>query len=163
MGPKAIREHARELDQAFDLISKSQTMSHEALKRILDRSPLPYAHRPKVPPKRGQGQAWKFTQGPSFQAKHCLSDDDVQHGQGKFLKAIVDTILPRQQAAVWLELCKLRNKGTIPCWESCLLVSDCGSSVGWLCVARDLIPCLCLGNSYLVLQQGEAKLAKGPL
>ena len=61
MGPKAIREHERELGQAFDCISKGQTTSHEALKRILDRSPLPYAHRPKVPASRGQ--AWQTTQG----------------------------------------------------------------------------------------------------
>ena len=40
MGPKAFREHARDLDQAFDFMSKSQTMSQEALKRILDRSPF---------------------------------------------------------------------------------------------------------------------------
>ena len=72
LGPKAIREHGRELDQAFDFISKSHTMSHEALNRILDRSPLPYARNPKVPAKRGQGQAWKTTQGPNFQAKHGL-------------------------------------------------------------------------------------------
>ena len=161
MGPKAIREHERELGQAFDFISKSQTTSHEALKRILDRSPLPYAHRPKVPASRGQ--AWKSTQGPNFQSKHGLSDDYVQQGQDAFLKATADIILPRQQAAVWLELCRLRNKGNIPNWESCLLVSDCGSSVGWLCVAQDMCPCLRPGNSYLVLQQGEAKLAKGPL
>jgi hypothetical protein len=161
MGPKAIREREREWGQAFDFISKSQTTSHEALKRILDRSPLPYAHRPKVPASRGQ--AWKTTQGPNFQSKHGLSDDDVQHGQDKFLKTLADIILPRQQAAVWLELCRLRKKGTIPNWESGLLVSDCGSSVGWLCVARDMFPCLRLGNSYLVLEQGEAKLAKGPL
>jgi len=117
LGPKAIREHERELDQAFDFISKSQTMSHEALNRILDRYPLPYAKGPKIPAKRGKGQAWKTTQGPNFQAKHGLSDDDVQHGQGKFLKATADIILPRQQAAMWLELCKLRKKGTIPSWE----------------------------------------------
>ena len=51
LGPKAIREHEteRELDQAFDFMSKSHTMSHEALNRILDSSPLPYAHGPKVP------------------------------------------------------------------------------------------------------------------
>ncbi len=45
----------RELRQAFDFISKSQTMSHEALKRILDSSPLPYAHG-QVPTNRGKGQ-----------------------------------------------------------------------------------------------------------
>ena len=54
LGPKAIREHEKELGQAFDFISKSQTTSHEALKRILDRSPLHYARRPKVPASRGQ-------------------------------------------------------------------------------------------------------------
>ena len=63
---------------------------------------------------------------------------------------------------MWLELCKLRKKGTIPCWESCLLVSDCGSSVGWLRVARDMFPCWRPGNP-IILQQGEAKLAKGAL
>ena len=102
MGPKAIREHERELGQAFDFISKSQTTSHEALKRILDRSPLPYVYRPKVPASRGQ--AWKSTQGPNFQSKHGLADDYVQQGQDAFLKATADIIVPRQQAAVWLEL-----------------------------------------------------------
>jgi hypothetical protein len=109
------------------------------------------------------GQAWKTTQGPNFQVKHGLSADYVQHGQGKFLKATADIIMPRQQAAVWLELCKLRKKGTIPSWESCLLVSDCGSSVGWLCVAQNMCPCLRPGNSYLILEQGETILAKGSL
>ena len=42
-------------------------------------------------------------------------------------------------------------------------MSDCGSSVGWLRVARDMFPCLRPGNSYLILEQGEAKLAKGAL
>ena len=94
LGPKTIREHERELDQAFDFISKSQTISHETLNRILDRSPLPYAHVPKVPTKRGKGQAWNITQGPNFQAKHGLSDDDLQHGQYKFLNANAEIILP---------------------------------------------------------------------
>ena len=34
---------------------------------------------------------------------------------------------------------------------------------GWLCVARDMCPCLRPGNSYLSLEQGGAKLVKGPL
>ena len=138
----------RELDQAFDFISKSQTMSHEALNRILDRYPLPYAEGPKIPAKRGKGQAWKTTQGPNFQAKHGLSYDDVQHGQGKFLKATADIILPRQQAAVWLELCRLRKKGTIPCWESllageslwlqCRMVACCSRHVAMLAPGKFL-------------------------
>ena len=43
------------------------------------------------------------------------------------------------------------------------MVSDCGSSVGWLRVARDMCSCLRAGNSYLILEPREAKLAKGPL
>ena len=93
----------------------------------------------------------------------AYSDDDVQHGQGKFLKATADIILPRQQAEMWLELRKLHKKSTMPCWASCLLVSDCGCSVGWSRVDRDMLPCLRPGNSYLILQQGKAKLAKGAL
>ena len=151
----------RELGRAFEFIQKSQTSSHEALKRILDRSPVLHAHRPRKPANRGQ--VWKTTQGPNFQAKHGLSDDDVRHGQDDFSKATANIILPRQQAAVWLELCKLRKKGKVPNWKSGLLVSDCGSSVGWLCVAQDMFPCLRPGNSYLVLEQGVAKLAQGPL
>ena len=57
LGPKAIREHEGELGQAFDFISKSHPMSHEALNRILDRYPLPYAEGPTTPAKRGNGQA----------------------------------------------------------------------------------------------------------
>ena len=53
----------------------------------------------------------------------ALSDEYVQQGQDAFLKATVDIILPRQQAAVWLELCRLRKKGHIPNWESCLLTA----------------------------------------
>ena len=98
MGPKAILEHERELGQAFDCISKRQTTSHEALKRILDCSPLPYAHRPKVPASRGQ--AWKSTQGPNVQSKHGLLDDYVQQGQYAFLKATVDIIAPTTSRSV---------------------------------------------------------------
>ena len=64
MGPKAIRERERDVAQAFDLIQSSQTCSHESLKRIMDRCPMPYAHRPARPPRKEHG--WKTTQGPIF-------------------------------------------------------------------------------------------------
>ena len=64
---------------------------------------------------------------------------------------------------VWLELCRLRKTGKVPDWKDGLLVSDCGSSVGWLTVAKDMFPCIRPGNYYLVLEQGEPKLAQGPL
>ena len=72
-------------------------------------------------------------------------------------------LLPRQQAAVWLELCRLRLNGRVPNWKEGVLVSDVGSSVGWLSMVRDMFPCVRPGNSYMVLVQGEPKLAPGTL
>ena len=162
VGPKAIRERERDLAQAFDFIQSSQTCSHESLKRILDRTPpVPHAHRP-AKPARG-GTLWQTTQGPKFQSQHGISDEEVLHGRDEFLKATTDVLNQRQQAAVWLELCRLRKKGQIPDWKASLLVSDCGSSVGWLSVAKDMFPTLRPGNSYLILEQGKPKLAQGPL
>ena len=161
VGPKAMKERERDVAKAFEFIMSSQTSSHESLKQILDRTPTPYGHRPGKPA-RGR-QAWLTTQGPKFQHRHGLSDEEVGNGQDEFLQATADVLLPRQQAAVWLELCRLRRKGQVPNWKEGVLVSDCGSSVGWLSVARDMFPCIRPGNSYLVLEQGEAKLAQGPL
>ena len=161
MGPKAIRERERALAQAFDFIQSSQTCSHESLQRILDRTPMPHAHRPQ---KRGRkGQAWMTSQVPKFQSKHGLSDEEVRRGQDEFLQKTDNVLLPRQQSAVWLQLCLLRKKGNIPNWKDGLFVSDCGSSVGWLSVVRDMFPCIRPGNSYLVLEQGQPKIANGPL
>ena len=87
----------------------------------------------------------------------------MRNGQDEFRKRTADVLLPREQAAVWLELCRLRKKGQIPNWKAGLLVSDCGSSVGRLSVAKDMFPCLRPGNCYLVLEQGKPKLAQGPL
>ena len=70
-------------------------------------------------------------------------------------------LLPRQQAALWLELCRLRLNGRVPNWKEGVLVSDVGSSVG--SVARDMFPCIRPGNFYMVLVQGEPKLAQGTL
>ena len=161
MGPKAIQERERDLAQALNFIQSSQTCSHESLKRILDRTPMPHAHRPLKT--AGQGQVWKTSQAPKFQAKHGLSDEEVSRGQAEFLKTTADVLFPRQQSAVWLELCRQRKKGKIPNWKDGVFVSDCGSSVGWLSVVRDLFPCVRPGNSYLVLEQGWPKIAHGPL
>ena len=161
MGPNAIRERERDLAKAFDFIQSSQTCSHESLKRILDRTPKPHADQPRKPA-RG-GQAWRTSQGPKFQSKHGLSDEEVRNGENEFLAATAGVLVPRQQAAVWLTLCRLRKKGRISNWKEGILVSDCGSSVGWLSVARDLFPCIRPGNSYLVLDQGKPRIAEGAL
>ena len=162
IGPKAIRERERDLAKAFDLIQSSQTSSHESLKLILDRAPEVHAHRPQKM-KGKPGQAWMTTQVPKFLSKHGLSDADVHDGQEEFLKTTAEVLLPRQQSAVWLELCRLRQKGKVPNWKDGVFVSDCGSSVGWLSVTRDMFPCVRPGNSYLVLEHGQPKIANGPL
>ena len=161
MGPKAIQERERDLEEAFDFIMSSQTSCHEPLKRILDRTPTPHAHRPSKPSQKGN--AWATTQGPNFQSKYGLSDEEVGRGRDEFLQATAGVLLPRQQAAVWLELCRLRLNGRVPNWKEGVLVSDVGSSVGWLSMVRDMFPCIRPGNSYMVLVQGEPKLAQGTL
>ena len=87
----------------------------------------------------------------------------MHRGQEEFLKTTADVLLPREQAAVRLELRRQRKKGNIPNWKDGVFVSECGSSAGWLGVVRDMFPCIRPGNSYLVLEQGQPKIANGPL
>jgi hypothetical protein len=70
--------------------------------------------------------------------------------------------LPREQEAIWLELCKQRKNGRIPNWKNTMLVSDCGSSLGWLSIAQGMFPCLKPGNKYLILRHGVPSIARGP-
>ena len=55
-----------------------------------------------------------------------------------------------------------RKRGRIPNWKNALLVSDCGSSAGWLSIGQGMFPCVRPGNKYLILNQGEPKIARGP-
>ena len=161
MGPKAIRNRDRDLVEAFAFIQSSQTRSHEPLTRLLERIPTFPVSRP-TKQARG-GQEWRTLHGPNFQRRHGLEDDEVRLGQNEFDQATADVLSPRQQAGVWLELCKLRKKGQIPNWKSGLFVSDCGSSVGWLSVVKEMFPCVRPGNAYLVLNHGTPNLAQGHL
>ena len=161
MGPKAVKMRERDLEKAFDFIQKSQTQCHEPLQKILSRTPEAYAHRPTQ--QHGGGQAWRTTQGPNFQAKHGLSDEEVEVGRADFDLATADVLKPRQQAAVWLQLCRLRKTGRIPNWKAGVLVSDCGSSVDWLSVTKDVFPCVRPGCSYLIFEDGKPKRASGPV
>ena len=71
-------------------------------------------------------------------------------------------LLPREQHAVWLELRRQRKRGRIPNWKDALLVSDCGSSLGFLSITHGMFPCVRPGNKYLILKHGEARIAQGP-
>ena len=146
MGPKAMLDRDRDLEEAFNFIKASQTCSHEPLRRLLERIPTLPVSRP-TKQARG-GQEWRTTHDPNFQRQHRLSDDEVRLGQNEFDRATVDVLSPRQQAGVWLELCKLRKQGKTPNWKQGLFVSDCGSSVGRLSVAKEMFPCVRPGNVY---------------
>ena len=160
VGPKAIQRRQEDVAKAFRLIQRFQTPSHEPIRKILARSPIPYAHRP-VQQRKGK-TGWRTTQGPNFQAKHGLSDEEVRQGQEEFDQITSEVLAPRKQAAVWLKLCLLRKQGRIPNWKVGTFVSDCGSSVAWVSVVKDMFPCIRPGNSYLVLEDGVPKLASGP-
>ena len=84
-------------------------------------------------------------------------------GRDEFLQATAGVLLPRQQDAVWLKVCRLRLNGRVPNWKEGVFVGDVSSSVGWLSMVRDMFPCIRPGNSYMVLVQGEPKLAQGTL
>ena len=71
-------------------------------------------------------------------------------------------LLPHEQEAVWLGLCRQRKRGRIPNWKDALLVSDCGSSLGFLSTTHGRLPCVRPGNKYLILKHGEARIAQGP-
>ena len=161
IGPKALQARERDLDQAFSFIQSCQTASHEPLEKILDRTPMPHACKFSHQQQDRQ-RAQRRSKVPNFQHKHGLSDDEVQRGQDDFLKTTTGILLPRQQEALWLELCKLRKKGHIPNWKAGLFVSDCGSSLGWLSVTKSMFPCIRPGNAYVILDQGQPKLASGP-
>ena len=99
---------------------------------------------------------------PKFQMKHGLTDDDIEMGQEEFLKPTANLMLPRQKSAVWLELCNQRKRKLISNWKVGLWVSDCGSNLGWLSIVEGMFPCLRPGNQYLLVQNGEPKIATGP-
>ena len=163
VGPKAIASRERQLEQAFHIIRQGETSGFEALERILTRCPTtaPAQHAPKQ--SHSRGDAWHKEQHPNFRDKTGLTEEDIAKGQHEFLQATNGIILPREQAAVWLTLCLQQKKGKIPNWKEMLLVSDCGSSVGWLSITSNKFPCLRPGNKYLVLQHGVAKIADGCL
>jgi len=162
IGPKAVEAREHHLEQAFDIIRQGETSGYEPLELILAPCPhSPDANRPDHK-RKPKGEEWKNI-SPKYQSKHGLTDEDITMGQADFTEATNGIILPREQSAVWHTLCMLRKKGRIPNWKDHVLVSDCGSSLGWLSIASGKFPCLRPGNKYLVLQHGVAYIAQGSL
>ena len=95
-------------------------------------------------------------------SKRKCPPEDVATGYDEFLMATKGILLPREQQAAWLELRRQRKHGRIPNWKDALLVSDCGSSLGFLSITHGMFPCVRPGNKYLILKHGEARIAQGP-
>ena len=110
VGPKATKQREKDLAEAFKRIQKFQTPSHEPIRKILARSPTPYAHRPVQ--QQGGGLGWKTTQGLKFQAQHGLSDEDVRQGQEEFDLITSDVLGPRQQAICLAEVVPAAQAGS---------------------------------------------------
>ena len=162
-GPKAIAARQIDVDQAFHFIESSQTACREPLQNVLGRFQAPQNPKPRKRPKTQSLLIGSKQAEIKFISQHNLSDEDLSQGQAEFLSITSGTLVPRQQAVVWLELCKLRKKGTIPNWKEGLLVADCGSGLGWLTVAKDVFPCVLPKKAYLILEHGEPSVAHGLL
>ena len=158
IGPKAIQAASQKIIVGMDIVRTGECAGHEPLETILARTPL-IAYKPPKPATRAA--TWKDNRHPKFQARHGLSDEDVAAGEAEFFEATKD-LLPREQEAMWLELCRQRKHGRIPNWKNAFLVSDCGSSIGWLSITHGMFPCVRPGNKYLILKHGEPRIARGP-
>ena len=134
-------------------------VGHEPLEAILARTPMTEAYRHAKPSSRAV--SWKHGRHPAFQAQQGLTDAEVAPGQAEFYEA-THLMLPREQEAIGFELCKQRKKRPHPNWKNTMLVSDCGSSLGWLSIAQGMFPCLRPGNKYLILRHGVPSIARGP-
>jgi hypothetical protein len=109
--------------------------------------------------------SWKDRRHPAFQAQQGLTDAEIAPGQAEFCEATHILMLPREQEAIWLELRKQRKKKTAARLietKNTMLVSDCGSSLGWLSIAQTKFPCLRPRNKYLILRHGVPSIARGP-
>ncbi len=159
VGPKAIQNTTKDVANAVDLVRTAGCAGREPLEAILARTPSTCVMKhPKLPK---QAAAWQDRRHPKFLSQHGLTTDDLKPGEEEFLKATARLMLPREQHATWLELCRQRKLQRIPNWEKELLVADCGSSLGWLSIARDMFPCVRPGNKYIILQHGAPKVARG--
>ena len=160
IGPKAIQTATQNVAVAMNVVRNGLCAGHEPLEAILARTPMTEAYRHAKPSSRTV--SWKHGRHPAFQAQQGLTDAEVAPGQAEFYEATHLLMLPREQEAIWFELCKQRKSGRIPNWERTILVSDCGSSLGWLSIAQGMFPCVRPGNKYLILRHGVPSIARGP-
>jgi hypothetical protein len=143
IGPKATETATQNVAVAMNVVRNGMCVGHEPLEAILARAPMTEAYKHPKPSSRTV--SWKDRRHPAFQAQQGLTDAEIAPGQVEFCEATHLLMLPREQEAIWLELCKQRKNGRIPTWKT-MLVSDCGSSLGWLSIALGHGPLRKAGN-----------------
>ena len=159
-GPLAVAARQQDLPDAFDIIRRCQLQVHEPLQVVLQGFQQTHV------PEQTKLSSRKWSQAPhdKFKETHSLTEDFIaQGGRREFMLATSSTANPREQEAMWLNLCLLRKKSVIDDWRSELLIADSGSSVAWLKFVRDRFPCVRPTMKYTILDRGEVRVASGAL
>ena len=154
VGPRAIERREQDLHKAFNLLKRCDLPAHESLKGVIDRVPPKAVIPPETP--RGQKRPQTMTERhQKFITDNSLTQDFIQEGQQSFLDATKGMMQAREQATAWLNVFKWRRRTPTLNWQSEVLVLDCGSSVGWMSVARGLFPCVSPSKKCLLLIHGQ--------
>ena len=108
IGPKAIQTATQNVAVGMNVVRNGICAGHEPLEAILARTPMTEAYKHAKPSSRTG--SWKHGRHPAFQAQQGLTDAEVAPGQSEFYEATHLLMLPREQEAIWFELCKQRKK-----------------------------------------------------
>jgi hypothetical protein len=138
IGPKAIQTATQNVVVAMNVVRNGMCAGHEPLEAILARTPMTEAYKHPKPSSRTV--SWKDRRQPAFQAQQGLTDADIAPRQAEFCEATHLLMLPREQEAIWLELCKQRKKttaaflfGQAPCWCQIVVPASGGSRLPRAC------------------------------
>jgi len=136
IGPKAIQTATQNVAVAMNVVRNGMCAGHEPLEAILARTPMTEAYKHPKPSSRTV--SWKDRRHPAFQAQQGLTDAEIAPGQAEFCEATHLLMLPREQEAIWLELCKQRKNGRnpnrkTPCWCQIVVPASGGSRLPRAC------------------------------
>ena len=111
IGPKAIQTATQNVAVAMNVVRNGMCAGHEPLEAILARTPMTEAYKHPKPSSRTV--SWRDRRHPAFQAQQGPTDAEIAPRQAEFCEATHILMLPREQEAIWLELCKQSKNGRI--------------------------------------------------
>ena len=159
-GPEATAARQQHASAALNIVRRCQLSMQEPLMEVLQR----IQHTTPLSQKAPAQRKWSNIPHLKFKATHSLTEEFLaQGGRDEFMLATSSMANPREQDAMWLNLCKLRLKSVITDWRHELLVADAGSSVAWLKFARNQFPCVRPTMKYTILNHGQVQIASGAL